>query len=262
VTDLDPVLLAALTDLVKGLESLGSRFCVIGALVPQFLLDEPPRRFTNDADAVAAVETPEEFERLKEQLRRFHFSPTRRRPFRLQHDAGGVIDILPYSDTIAPDDTLRLGSDLTFNVVGFSQLFDSAVVVETHGLTIPVAPIPLYVLLKLAAYKDRSAPKDLASVLHCFRYYEEDSERRYGLEHDGEAVPFEFTTAFMLGQDARPFAKDALARVASEVLAELRDIDSVGVDRAAREEGRLHVEPEHQEEIVALFGWFQKGVGL
>jgi predicted nucleotidyltransferase len=261
VTELDPVLVAALTDLVKGLENLGARFCVIGALVPQFLLNESPRRLTNDADAVVAVETLEAFEQLKEQLRRFHFAPTRL-PFRLRHDAGGVVDILPYGNALAPDDILRLGIDLTFNVAGFGQLFDSAVLVETFGLTIPVAPIPLYVLLKLAAYKDRKAPKDLGSVLHCLRYYEEEAERRYGLEHDGQLVPFEYTTAFMLGQDARPFTQDVLAKVAAEVLAEFRDVDSVGVDRAAREEGRLHVESQHQEEIVALFGWFQKGVEL
>jgi predicted nucleotidyltransferase len=216
---------------------------------------------TNDADAVVAVETLEAFERLKEQLTKFHFAPTRL-SFRLRHDAGGIVDVLPYSDALAPDDTLRLGTDLTFNVAGFGQLFDSAVVVDTNGLAIPVAPIPLYVLLKLAAYKDRKAPKDLGSVLHCLRYYEEEAERRYGLEHDGQFVPFEFTTAFMLGQDATPFTEDALARVAAEVLTELSELDSVGVDHAAREEGRLHVEPEHQEEIVALFSWFQKGIGL
>jgi hypothetical protein len=36
----------------------------------------------------------------------------------------------------------------------------------------------------------------------------------------------------------------------------------VGGDRAAREEGRLHVESQPQEEIVALFGWFEKDVEL
>jgi predicted nucleotidyltransferase len=97
VTELDRALVTALTDLVKGLDSLGSRFCVIGALVPQLLLKEPPRRMTNDADAVVAVETLEAFERLKEQLTKFHFAPTRL-SFRLRHDAGGIVDVLPYSD--------------------------------------------------------------------------------------------------------------------------------------------------------------------
>lgn len=261
MTELDPVLVAALTDLVTGLERLGSRFCVIGALVPQFLMNEQPRRLTNDADAVVAVETLEEFERLKEQLTAFRFKPTRL-PFRLQHEAGGLVDILPYSNAVAPDNTLHLGNDQTFHVAGFSQLLDSAVSVRTHGLAIPVAPLPLYVLLKLAAYKDRKAPKDLGSVLHCLRHYEEDADRRYGLEHDGQLVPFEFTTAFMLGQDASPFTEDALATVAVDVLNELSDVDSVSVDRAVREEGRLYVEPEHQQEIVELFRWFRRGAAL
>ena len=52
--------------------------------------------------------------------------------------------------------------------------------------------------------------------LHCLRFYEEEADRRYGLEHNNQFVPFEFTTAFMLGQDSKPFAEDALAAVASE----------------------------------------------
>jgi len=34
----------------------------------------------------------------------------------------------------------------------------------------------------------------------------------YGLEHDGTSVPFEMTTAYMLGIDSRPFDDEALRR--------------------------------------------------
>jgi predicted nucleotidyltransferase len=261
VTDLDPILVAALTDLIRGLEAMDVRFCVIGALVPQLLVDDPPRRLTNDADAVVDVETIAQFEHVKEQLTTFHFTPTRL-PFRLQHTDGGIVDVLPYSKNVAPDDTLRLGEDLSFNVAGFGRLFDSARLIHTYGLTIPVAPLPLYVLLKLTAYHDRKAPKDLGSILHCLRHYEEGSDPRYGLEHNGELVPFEFTTAFLLGHDARPFIDDALTPTVATVLNDLSHEDSASVDRAARADGRMYVERTHHVEIVELFRWFRDGAGL
>ena len=39
-------------------------------------------------------------------------------------------------------------------------------------------------------------------MLHCLRHYREDDDARYGLEHEGELVPFEFTSAYLLGLDA------------------------------------------------------------
>ena len=40
----DPLVTGALADLARGLRALEVDFCVIGALVPELLLDEAPRR--------------------------------------------------------------------------------------------------------------------------------------------------------------------------------------------------------------------------
>ena len=75
-----------------------------------------------------------------------------------------------------------------------------------------MAPLPLYAMLKLAAYADRRKLKDLNGFLHCARYYEdvEESERRYGLEHAGEMTPLEFGGAFLLGLDGVPYQEPSL----------------------------------------------------
>ena len=70
--------------------------------------------------------------------------------------------------------------------------------------------MPLYTLLKLVAFIDRKAPKDLAGVLHCLEHYLDADDRRYGLEHDGGGVPFEYTSAYLLGGDAKPFLDSAV----------------------------------------------------
>ncbi len=52
---IDPALEPALSALVRGLRELGVPFCVVGALVPQLLLDTTPTSRTNDADVVKSV---------------------------------------------------------------------------------------------------------------------------------------------------------------------------------------------------------------
>lgn len=66
---LDPGLLPVLTDLERGLPELGIPFGIVGALVPELLLDARPARMTNDADATVVVESRAGFEALKDRLR-------------------------------------------------------------------------------------------------------------------------------------------------------------------------------------------------
>jgi predicted nucleotidyltransferase len=99
----DPLVLAALSALVRGLRALEIEFCIIGALVPELLLGIPPRRLTNDADATVVLDSLADFEDLKARLVEFGFDPTRL-PYRLTHREGGWVDLLPYSRTLAPPD--------------------------------------------------------------------------------------------------------------------------------------------------------------
>jgi predicted nucleotidyltransferase len=260
---LDPLVRAALVDLERGLETAHARYCIIGALVPECLLRVTPTRLTNDADAVVVAHTIDQFDKLKDHLGGFRFKKTSF-AIRLQHDDGARVDILPYSTTIAPGGRLDLPGDLTFNMAGFERVFDAAITVSVEpGLVLPMAPLPLYAVLKLVAFNDRKAPKDLGSVMHCLRHYDEDADRRYGLETDGALVPFEVSTAYLLGRDAAPFvAYDHVVSVVREVLDLFTDADAPGVDVVARDEGRTNLEPSQRYEIASLFKWFRAGLGV
>lgn len=261
MTPVDPLVLAALSDLANGLRKLGVRFCVIGALVPEVFLAVPPRRRTNDADATVVVETLDDFERLKRQLAAFGFSLTRR-PYRLAHRNGGWVDLIPYSKALAPSGYLELSDEVTLNLAGFELVVPNSVEVTIGpNLEVPMVPVALYALLKLVAYGDRREPKDLASVLHCLRHYREDDDGRYGLEQEGELVPFEFTLACLLGLDARRFAV-LMAGAVRSVLGEFKDPDSAIVGLLAGEDGRLPVEDEDRVEIFELFRRFRLAAGL
>lgn len=259
MTRVDPLVVAVLSDLARGLRALKIDFCIIGALVPELLLGVTPRRLTNDADATVVLETLTDFERLKERLAKFGFVPARL-PYRLTHRDGGWVDLLPYSQTLVPTGHLDLARDLSFNMAGFDHVVPNAIQVSVApDLTVPMVPLPLYVLLKLVAYGDRKEPKDLGSVLHCLRHYAEEEDRRYGLDHDGKPVPFEYTCAYLLGQDGRRFSDRPLARSVGIVLDRFDSPDAAVVGLVARENGRVLVDDEDRAEIFELFRWFRLG---
>lgn len=108
---LEPALLPVVTDLDRGLRTLGVPFAVVGALVPELLLDVRPARMTNDADVTVVVESLADFETLKDRLADFGFVRTRAAHW-MRHHSGGLIDLLPFSLRLTPEGRLELESDL------------------------------------------------------------------------------------------------------------------------------------------------------
>lgn len=259
---LEPTLLPVVTDLERGFRTLGVPFAVVGALVPELLLDVRPARLTNDADVMVAVESLADFETLKDRLADFGFARTRV-PHRMRHHSGGLVDVLPFGPGIAPGGRLELEEDLVLNMAGFEHVVPSAVrTAIDDGPTLPLTPLPLYALLKLVAFSDRKAAKDLAGVFHCLRYYLEDDERRYGAEHDGTGVPFEYTGAYLLGIDGRPFLSTQVSQSVGTVLDRFADPDADPVGMVVRERGRIAIEDEDRAEVFEHFQWYRRGIGL
>ena len=259
---LEPALLPVVTDLERGLRALGVPFAVVGALVPELLLDVRPVRMTNDADVTVTVESLADFEALKNRLSVFGFTRTAV-PHRMLHQSGGRFDILPFSNAIAPGGRLELQGDRPLNLAGFEHVVSSAVATPIDGgLTLPLIPLPLYGLLKLVAFSDRAAPKDLAGIFHCLQHYLHDDDRRYGAEHNGAGVPFEYTGAYLLGVDGQTFLDPHLSDIIARVLDRFVDSDADVVVTILRERGRILVEDEDRLDVFEHFLWYRRGVGL
>ena len=259
---IEPTLVPVLVDLDRGLRELGVPFGIVGALVPELLLEARPARMTNDADVMVVVQTLAEFDALKDQLSAYGFERTRL-AHRLRHTRGGLLDILPYSESIAPGDRLQLDVDLVFNMAGFRHVVSQAVPTAIEGgPTLPLAPLPLYALLKLVAFSDRRAPKDLGGVLHCLEHYLEDDERRYGVEFDGAGVPYDYTCAHLLGLDARPLLDASISHTVRGVLDRFDEPDAHVVGIAAAESGRAWVDDDRRTHVFELFRWYRRGTGL
>jgi predicted nucleotidyltransferase len=259
---IEPTLVPVVADVERGLRQLGVPFGVVGALVPELLLDVRPARLTTDADVMVIVQTLADFETLKDKLAAYGFERTRV-PHRLRHTTGGLLDILPYSESIAPEGRLKLQDGFVFNTAGFRHVVPSAVQTTIDGgLTLPLAPLPLYAVLKLVAFSDRKAAKDLGGVRHCLEHYLEDDERRYGIDFEGRGVPYDYTCAHLLGLDSRPFLDDAVVATVTSVLERFDDPEAELVGIAAAETGRLHVQNERRTHVFELFRWYRLGTGL
>ena len=260
---LDPNLLETVTALLDGLEHAGVRYCLIGALVPELLLKTPPPRRTNDADAVVQVDTLEDFERVKGvlELTQYGFARTRR-PFRMERGAG-KIDVLPYSETLAPDGLLRIPPSPPYNMLGFDKVHRAQTRVTIDGgRTVPLVTIPLYVLLKIIAYSDRREARDPAGVLHCLLFYEEDSERLYGVEHEGALIDFDVAGAYLLGLDGRALIDAPLAMAIRPILTELSDPESPLGFQTVREYRGGTSNDHLRSRTARLFRAYLNGLGL
>lgn len=246
---LEPSVEQVLVALVRGLRALDVRFCILGALVPELLLRERPEQATLDADAVVFVPDLATFDRVKNELAGF---TSTKYPFRLRHESGGYADILPYSRELAPDGVLQLEPDYVFNMVGFDRVAEAALDVALDaGEQVPVLPVPVYALLKLVAFTDRKLQKDVRGVLHCVRHYAEDDDRRFGLQHEGVLVPYEYGSAYLLACDARPFMDDKLQELLVPLFEALIPSEADSDDSSYRE-----------KEDRAYLRWFRAGLGL
>ncbi|MBI1873939.1 MAG: hypothetical protein HYZ58_03910 [Acidobacteria bacterium] len=112
-------------------------------------------------------------------------------------------------------------------MLGFDRVHSAQTQVRLIGeRMVRLVTIPLYALLKIVAYSDRRDARDPAGVLHCLLFYEEDSDRLYGVEHDGALIDFDLAAAYLLGVDGRPLIDAPLAQVIKPILAELSDPES------------------------------------
>ena len=80
---IEPSLIPVVTDLERGMRELGIPFAIVGALVPELLLEARPRRMTNDVDVTVTVANIADFNALKDRLAAYGFTRTRV-PHRMQ----------------------------------------------------------------------------------------------------------------------------------------------------------------------------------
>jgi len=249
------------------------KFVLIGAMVPQIVLDFRETsgfgiRETRDLDAVVEAASWEDFAHIRERLLQEGFRPGRV-AHELWFDDEVRIDLIPFGPALVEENKLAWPyGDSVMTACGFAEALDCARPEQiTADFAVPVVTIPGLVLTKVVAYLDRpeERARDLIDILYCFERYEatgKESRRfeRAGTQVDGEAVTFEEAGAFLLGIDVAALGKPKSLETVRRFLSRIPDEFARPVLQILSEEKRLVDSEKRRGVLYRLFRVFGAGV--
>jgi predicted nucleotidyltransferase len=269
---MEPETVEALRIFARVLTLERRKFVLIGATVPQIVLDlrnasGPGSRETRDVDAIAEVNSWEDFTRLRECLLNEGF-----RPGRVVHELSFHeevrIDLLPFGPGLIQNDKIVWPDGYMINAFGLREALEcSRDQKVAPDLTLPVVTIPGLVLTKIIAYMDRpeERARDMVDMLYCFERYEERGEnsRRFDCVHtqvDGEEITFEDAGAFLLGVEVASLAKPNSLEIVRRFLAAVPNQFARPIAQILSEEKRLVDNEKRRRTLYRLFRVFGAGV--
>jgi len=263
---IDQETIAALRILAQLVAEEGRRIVLIGATVPRLFVDF--LRPTHDVDGVVTADSWADFDRMRGRLFKAGFRPGSAL-HELRFGEAVRIDLIPYGVGLVQDDRLEWpGADRIMSTLGVEEAFKCAVDQEiAAGLSLPVAPIPGLVLLKIVAYEDRpqERAKDLADVVHCFEHYEESLEgsRRFdvaGVTVEGQPVRFDEAGAFLLGAELATLARPKSLVTVRGFLERVPDEYAMPISQILAEERRAGDNEGRGRRVLRLFRVFAAGL--
>lgn len=240
-------------------------FALIGALVPAILLStEAGVRETRDADHVIKLTSWVEWETVIADLVKLGFRQGRGEQEHRLHYRTAEIDLIPYGVTSGPEEVLtwrKSGNQM--NMTGFSDVFRYANPTEiSQGLTLPVIPLWLFVVLKVVAYLDRGLPRDLADITYVLERYELSGKesRRFEIASGVEGVTYETSGAYLLGRDIRENASAKAVELVKDFAGQIADEYHSVVNAILRQENSVDSEARRQA-VFKLVAAFREGLG-
>jgi len=270
---IDSKVIGALRVLTQVLTDDGRSFVLIGALVPQLLIDlrqgrESPGRVTRDADAAVTAANWEDFDQMRGRLFKTGFQQGAA-PHEFLWSEEVRIDLIPFGPGLIEQDRLTWpGTGIVMNTLGIEEAFQCAQPEElAPGLSLPVVPIPALVLLKIVAYQDRpeDRKRDLIDVVYCSEHYEEDLEgsRRFNVAVtavDERPVQYEEAGAFLLGFEVAKLAKAKSLVAVRKFLDRIPDEYARPISQILYEEQRIADNGGRRRELFRLFRVFAAGL--
>jgi predicted nucleotidyltransferase len=270
---MEPKAVEALRLLSRVLSQEGRRFVLIGAIVPQILLDfrkgsGSGGRETKDVDTVAEVNSWEDFTHLRERLEQEGFHQGR-----VAHELwfGDEVrlDLIPFGPALVEQDHLTWpNSGAIMNVCGLEEALGCARDEEIAAdLTFPVVTIPGLVLTKAIAYMDRpeERARDLIDILYCFEHYgtAPGESRRFdhaGTQVNDKPLTYEEAGAFLLGIEVTALAKPKSLAIVRRFHATISDEFARPISQILTEEQRFVDSDARRSVLYRLFQVF--GAGL
>ena len=239
-------------------ERKGIPFALVGALVPAILLSSDiGARETRDADHVIKLSSWAQWESVISDLAALGFKQGRGEQEHRLYYRTAEIDLIPYGIGDGPEEILvwrKSGNQM--NMIGFADVFQHAKQIEImRGLTVPVIPLWLFAVLKVAAYLDRKYPRDLADLSYIMGQYEADQARRFELAGTASISSYEDAGAYLLGNDIRDNVSSKALEKVKGFLAPITDIHHPIINTIIRETNTLSSDDQRKsvyQKIQAL----------
>jgi predicted nucleotidyltransferase len=175
----------------------------IGASARQLVFDEPhnlpTRRTTLDWDFATKVDSWQDFQALQMALSE-DFAV--QNAHRLEHKRfGTVVDLVPFG-AVARDDIIYFPkTEMKLSVLGFDTALQHAEQLTFEQQTLTVTSLPWLIGLKLFAWSDRGAYKDLDDLAFMLHYASEVVGDKIYETTVPDELPFEARGAFVLGDE-------------------------------------------------------------
>jgi predicted nucleotidyltransferase len=213
----------AIAELLEVTSRLGIPTLAIGASARQLVFDEPhklpTRRTTLDWDFATKVASWQEFQGLQTALSKDFQVQS---PHRLEHKRfGTVVDLVPFGGVARNDIIYFPKSDMKLSVIGFDTALRNAEHVVFEKQTLTVTSLPWLMGLKLFAWSDRQAYKDLDDLAFMLQYASEVVGEKIYEATVPDDLPFEARGAFVLGRELGQQATEQERRKLETVLQNL-----------------------------------------
>ncbi|MCA9461128.1 MAG: nucleotidyl transferase AbiEii/AbiGii toxin family protein [Nitrospira sp.] len=239
-------------------------FALVGALVPALLLSsDVGTRETRDADHVIRLQSWAAWKDVIAELEHLGFTRGRSEQEHRLHYKTAEIDLIPFGIFDGPSDVLiwpKSGNRM--NMTGFLEVFHFAKPTElAPGVTLPVVPLWLFVVLKIVAYLDREFPRDLHDLAYVLEHYETvgKSSRRFDLAGEVEGLTYETAGAFLLGRDIRLNVTVKAMELVKSFIAQISGEHHTVINVMLRAENRLFSD-ERRKALYQLIDSFRKGI--
>jgi predicted nucleotidyltransferase len=230
---IDPVVLEAIRKIDEIARRHETAYFLAGATAREIMLrhvfGRPPGRRTLDVDLGIAVRDWDHFKLLKAALvEQAGFQPHARMVQRISYPSkpAVIVDLIPFGGVETAERTIAWPpeEDIVMRVTGFSDGLESAVPVRLdQHLIIPVVSLPVLLVLKLFAWRDRKHEmRDAPDIYTLLRQYGDagNEDRLFGEDMNVlEAEGYDFELA-----GARLIAHDAARVVSADTQKRLREI--------------------------------------
>jgi len=135
---------------------------------------------------------------------------------------GTEVDLVPFGPIGQPNQQIEWSDGNQMSLLGLDEALSSAEVLTMEGIEFKVVNTAAFLVLKLIAWNDRKAAKDLEDVYFILNKYEDDRiYEELADELSQGLIEFEQAAGFLLGRDIQKIFNEATIIELNKILSQI-----------------------------------------